>query len=971
MMTASIASAIGATNGAQVDVWPEGRTKISKRARRYRLGMILCLLFMSPVLVPVAQAGTTASIPICWQDAESYTYCASPMDAANEHLANAAAALAAAGFPYTFTLDRISIIGGAPSYLGVVGTRSDGFTFSDTLAGVCPSGLVSDPASGLDCISGNQENPQKDKAPPEGKPCKPCDSSSPNTPPQDPPCDAEIGNPCNAANGNKHQVETDYVGTGPMPLVYQRTYNSISSDYNQLIKPAQYWRSTYDRSISLATITSDYIPSGSITAATVKRPNGDVYYFTLVNGQYVPDSDVNDVLTQTTTGWTYALRDGTVETYDANGRLTAITNAAGMSQNLNYDATTGYLTSVTDAFGHSLTFTYDSQGRLSTMTDPDGNQTTYGYTTDGNNNLSTVTYADGKSKTYLYNEQADTENTNLPHALTGIIDENGNRFATFGYDTSGRAILTEHAQTTNSVPQQQFTLSYDSATQTTATDAAGNRQVLTFNVNLGVNNAVGKQYEDAAGNPIGTPLTKIYDGNNNLTCHEDEAGHITTYTYNSTNQMISMTEGLGGSCSNPVSTIATRTTTYRYLSPTLNLLTLIKRPSVYSGGGYFLTTIAYNDSTHPLLPTSILQLGYTPAGVGESREVSMTYTPAGQLATLTDPDGNVTTYNYNNCTTGGSCGELASITNALTQVTTFPVYDGAGNLMEQTDPNGLSHFSYYDSRERPYLRIDNAGTGVIHTLGYTFWPSGQVGTIRDGTTGFKLTNTYDAAQELYQTTDNLSDKITDNYDPKGNLANTYTYNPDGSLATAEGWTYDAFNHVASISTPDGTTTYQNDPLGNILTVVSPDQVASGATNINTQNQYDALNRLFQTTDRIGGSTIYSYDVNDHPTSVTTPTTATSPHGTTTSYVVDDLGNVLQETSPDRGVTTYTYDNAGNLTSKTDARGIVTDYQYDALNRLTTITYPADSAENVTYTYDNCTYGKGRLCGVSDESGTSA
>ncbi len=32
------------------------------------------------------------------------------------------------------------------------------------------------------------------------------------------------------------------------------------------------------------------------------------------------------------------------------------------------------------------------------------------------------------------------------------------------------------------------------------------------------------------------------------------------------------------------------------------------------------------------------------------------------------------------------------------------------------------------------------------------------------------------------------------------------------------------------------------------------------------------------------------------------------------------------------------------------------------------TFP-DSSENVTYTYDNCPYGTGRLCGVEDESGT--
>jgi hypothetical protein len=33
-------------------------------------------------------------------------------------------------------------------------------------------------------------------------------------------------NPIQTASGNKHQVETDYVGTGPFPLLFSRTYDS-------------------------------------------------------------------------------------------------------------------------------------------------------------------------------------------------------------------------------------------------------------------------------------------------------------------------------------------------------------------------------------------------------------------------------------------------------------------------------------------------------------------------------------------------------------------------------------------------------------------------------------------------------------------------------------------------------------------------------------------------------------------------
>jgi YD repeat-containing protein len=90
---------------------------------------------------------------------------------------------------------------------------------------------------------------------------------------------------------------------------------------------------------------------------------------------------------------------------------------------------------------------------------------------------------------------------------------------------------------------------------------------------------------------------------------------------------------------------------------------------------------------------------------------------------------------------------------------------------------------------------------------------------------------------------------------------------------------------------------------------------------------------------------------------------------TTSYNFDDMGRVYQGTSPDTGATTYGFDATGNLTSKTDAKNITIVYQYDAANRLTKIDYPSDT--DITFSYDNCQNGKGRLCSVSDQSGTTA
>ena len=773
------------------------------------------------------------------------------------------------------------------------------------------------------------------------------------------------GDPCNAGTGNEFEIETDYRGTGPFPLRFTRTYNAHAFDtaagatLGALGDAA--WQASY-----FGAYVYEVPDGGSVSTAFVHRPDGKVLYFTFESNTWAPDSDVNDILTQTSSGWTLSFPNGAVETYDASGRLLSITNAAGLSQTLSYDPTTGYLTSVTDPFGHSLAFTYNTNGQLATMTDPAGNAYTYAYTTDGNDNLSSVTFPDGKVKTYLYDETNYAPAGN-PDLLTGVIDENGNRYATITYNTAGQVIETTHPQTTNSVGQQQTTLSYavnsaGAITSTTVTDAAGNVRTMNFAVNLGVPDFTSETVATASGVVKGT-LTQTFDGNNNLTCHEDEDGHVTTYTYDSTNQLVSKTEGQTGSCSAPVSGSATRTTTYTYLSPTLDLLTGIDRPSVDSGQN-FDTVIAYGDSTHPLLPTSITQNGYTPSGSAVSRTIQLTYTPSGQIATLTDPLGHVTTFSYYGCTTGGDCGELQSITNALDQATSYPAYYADGLVQSRTDPNGTSDQYAYDALRR--FTSDVTDAGAIRHVTYAYWPSGQLGSTYFST-GLTVTNSYDTAQELTSTVNSLGDGEEYYYGPRGNQTVSYISNPGTPMGYAieeQSKSYDVWNHLSLFSNTDGTTSYVNDALGNVLQVIAPNE--QGQTNpASTQNQYDALNRLVETVDRAGGQTSYSYDANDHLTAVT------APNGATTTYVVDDLGDVLSETSPDRGTTTYTYDAAGNLTSKTDARGRVTDYTYDALNRLTGITYPSDSTENVTYTYDTpCTDGIGHLCAETDESGSS-
>jgi YD repeat-containing protein len=158
--------------------------------------------------------------------------------------------------------------------------------------------------------------------------------------------------------------------------------------------------------------------------------------------------------------------------------------------------------------------------------------------------------------------------------------------------------------------------------------------------------------------------------------------------------------------------------------------------------------------------------------------------------------------------------------------------------------------------------------------------------------------------------------------------------------------------------------------------------AGGAS---TEYGYDVSGRVSLVTDPEENDTAYGYDLFDRLASVTQPGNAvtaydydgqgnlsqvTDAEGNATAYAFDDMGRVVQTNSPDAGVMSYAYDPAGNLVSRTDALGNTVTYTYDALNRLVQEQYP-DPNQDVTFTYDQGAFGKGRRTGMTDESGSLA
>jgi RHS repeat-associated protein/uncharacterized repeat protein (TIGR02543 family) len=177
----------------------------------------------------------------------------------------------------------------------------------------------------------------------------------------------------------------------------------------------------------------------------------------------------------------------------------------------------------------------------------------------------------------------------------------------------------------------------------------------------------------------------------------------------------------------------------------------------------------------------------------------------------------------------------------------------------------------------------------------------------------------------------------------------------GSAATCT-VTLDQARAVNATFSAPAVTTYQYDANGNMTQVTDP----LGRIR---QYQYDALNQLVRQLEphpsiigSTGGQIDMAYDSLGQITSIT------DPRNLTTSYNQDSLGNLSQQTSPDTGITLADHDAAGNLLTRTDARGKVAQYRYDSLNRISQIVYDDDT---ISYTWDSCTHGIGRLCSVSN------
>jgi RHS repeat-associated protein len=709
-----------------------------------------------------------------------------------------------------------------------------------------------------------------------------------------------VGDPINAGTGNLFETHTDFTAALETQLSFTRYYNSYDQSSAGL---GVGWHSTYHRGLSATAI-----------AVTITRADGRQDIYTKRGSSYVPDPDVTSVLTPVPatgaqTGWKLKLDDDSTETYTLAGLLTSITTRAGLTTTLAYNAA-NQLTAVAGPFGHKLTFTYDTSTRVSTMTVPDGGRFIYGY--DGHGNLASVTHPDSTTRRYLY------QNATYPDLLTGIIDESGNLFASWTYDSQGRATSSQHAGGADLTK-----VAYTSGTSSTVTDARGNVHTYTLTTQYGLVKPAAISGVDCGCSSGAGAKAFTYDDNGFLSGLTDFDGNVTTYVYNAKGEETSRTEASG--------TLLARTIATTW-SPTFHLPAKIVEPNR-------TTTFNYDPSNGNLLTKSVTDGTHT-------RTWTYTYNSHGQVLTAKDPDNHVTTTTYD------AKGDVETVKNALAQVSSFTSYDADGRLLSATDPNKLLTAFTYD----PLGRVLTRKVGTL-TTSYRYDPRGMVNLVTqpDGST---YRYTYDAAHRLTQIIDKAGDTIDYSYDATSNLAAVNVYDPGKILTRTHSYTYDQGNRLQTDTgaTAAEKTTYVYDNEGNLLTRTDPLGHVSTYT-------YDALNRRASFLDPLHNKTIYSYNENDDLTAVI------DPRGLATVYTYDGLDDQTSVRSPDTGATTRIFDAAGNVLTSTDARDKVGTFKYDALNRPLTITWTG--GETVTYTYDTGTDGIGHLAKVVDPSGTTS
>src|SRR5215467_8235463 len=655
---------------------------------------------------------------------------------------------------------------------------------------------------------------------------------------------------------------------------------------------------------------------------TFTGPDGVVGTFTPITGtsNYTSPGVFKADLVKTSTGWDLTDHgSGQVTAFKASGKLSTITDRNGNVITVNYNAS-GQQTKITSDWGPAAirvgATAYGSNGFISSFTQTGTDATThtvsYGYDAAGN--------------------------------LTSITDPAGNQY-TFGYDSAHNLTSITTPTTTGGVSEQ-TTISYDSSHRVTSltrfigpksTDLATTRLSYVSSTETQVANANTDQAQPVANVPH---TTYTLDSQKRVTKVTDPAGNNRSVSYTPFNDVATYTNAVGGKFTN----------TY---------------PSSVNGGES-LTNVA------------------SPMGASVSfayANLATTSNPTAnfQPSSSTDAQGNATAYGYN------GAGNLASAKNALAAVASVG-YNSDGTIKSSTDPkNGTNSTTYAYNSDHQLTSITPPTGNALATHTYTYDAFGRLLTINDGvsreaTFGYdndgRVTSisfndgsitvgyTYDGSGNLIQRTDgsgtttytyDLANRLLTRANTAGGKTLTYTYDPVGNLTSlsdgggTRNYSYDSRNLLTSMTTGNGTLyTFGYDADGR-RTATFFNTVPGNATwAARTTTAYDTSGRITRIATAVNstpGNLVFdtSYCYSPFVSGQSCPTASSATYNALLQYATDNLTGA---------VSVYSYDNANRLAKATGINGHTFAYTYDADGNRTSVKTDGTATQSLAYNSAN-------------------
>ncbi|WP_372625787.1 RHS repeat-associated core domain-containing protein [Arsukibacterium sp.] len=796
-------------------------------------------------------------------------------------------------------------------------------------------------------------------------------------------------NPVIYSSGAKTFTHNDIPSLGRSPFSVTRVYNSAMG----LGVFGRGWSANIENKLTFKTFgsgtrltcppTKDCSQVGELVSITFQIQGNSYTYFWVDSNNRWEDrkpETIGYAVKNANGTWTRYGDDGSVEHYNAvsgysqTSLLTERSNRHG--QKLRYTYISGKLSSITDDYNKSLRF-YWVDSVISKITTPAN--VNYIYTYLSNGRLSDVTYPEAK-----YSLKYHYEDTTKPNLITGV-SIGGARYSVNSYNASSKVSKSGLAGGVN-----ESTFTYTSAA-TTETNALGANTVFNFT------NSLGRKRLTSTNRPASASCSAaIAHASYSLQGHQisrtDWNGNSTKLAFNSAGQKLSeVTKDnvLIHYTHTPDNQI--ESVTWYHSAPSNCVAGTF---CAADSGSKLLskTNYTYYDNNHAAKrrTKTVTQVQYPENGLTyEERTSEYSYVVSGNKLISMSVDGPLPGNSDEISTLFDNAGNIQEITNNLGQKQTFGDYDLRGLPGYSIDANNVKTEFQYDNRGNvttasKFLDSGTQVTSIIYNrfgkpelvtassgayIKYYYDFAGRLVQQRLPSTHasgqIQIVGDEDYLHFYYDKLSNVTQVKAETEIVKRQAVNPGGSRPGGGLTFVNIASYDVhytknnvYDNLGLLNNVPGNNgqrlTYTYDGNLNVKTVTD-------VLGRKTTYTYDSSNRLKTATRPDNKIVRYDYDVFGNLVKVT------DARAKVTQYTYNVFGERLTQVSPDTGTTTYLYD-LGQLSQIIHPDNTSTYYFYDGANRVEQL---SSASGTITYTYDSCTYGIGRLCRIDDPSGSTS